>query len=421
MAILTLGDQRDLTNDFLIKGIIDSIVTVNQFYQMLPFKGIEGNALAYNREKAGADQMNLVGVVNTGHTSINKDAQQFTRASTELTTIIGDAQVNGLIQAVGSDYNDATAVQVAAKAKGVGRKYMDLLINGNKGAYGGTGEPSDFEAVLITAGAIVGAARAGAGNVGALTAGSAVAAGDFDHTDELQSSSNSIALDGSVYTGAFSDGSDLTTAGQNLYNAASRKVYGWTGFDGIDALVSANQVLTAPTVVTHASGAVDGEAALNHLDQIIDRVHDKDGMVDYLMMNSGTLRTYSAALRAVGSLDTVQEVKTSSGGVMSVQTYRGVPIFRNDFINSESLAGVAGGDNPLDADEQTGTIYAGTLDDGSFTHGICGLTAKNAAGLQVQKLGAREDVDSDITRVKWYCGLGNFSELGLVKGGFKRT
>ena len=48
--MLTLGTQRDLTNDVLIKGIIDSVVTVNQFYQMLPFKGIQGNALAYNRE-----------------------------------------------------------------------------------------------------------------------------------------------------------------------------------------------------------------------------------------------------------------------------------------------------------------------------------------------------------------------------------
>jgi hypothetical protein len=139
------------------------------------------------------------------------------------------------------------------------------------------------------------------------------------------------------------------------------------------------------------------------------------------MMNSGTARVYSAALRAVGSLDTVQEVKTAAGGVMSVHSYRGVPIFPNDFINAESLAGNAGGDNPLSADPETGVIYAGTIDDGSFTHGVCGLTAQNAAGIQVQKIGAREDVDADITRIKWYCGLGNFSELGLVKGGFVRT
>ena len=77
--------------------------------------------------------MDLVDVLDTGASSINKDAQRFSRHSTELTTLIGDAQVNGLIQAVGSDFNDATAIQVAAKAKGIGRRYMNLLINGTEG------------------------------------------------------------------------------------------------------------------------------------------------------------------------------------------------------------------------------------------------------------------------------------------------
>ena len=97
---------------------------------------------------------------------------------------------------------------------------------------------------------------------------------------------------------------------------------------------------------------------------------------------------------------------------MSVQSYRGVPIFRNDFIQSVDLAGLVGGDAGVLA---SATIYAGTMDDGSFSHGICGLTALKSAGMQVQKLGAREEADADITRVKWYCGLAHFSELGLVR------
>ena len=83
-------------NDMLIKGIIESILKVNQFYQMLPFKGIHGNALAFNR---------------------GLSTERFSRHSKELTTLIGDAQVNGFVQAVGSEFNDATALQVAAKAK----------------------------------------------------------------------------------------------------------------------------------------------------------------------------------------------------------------------------------------------------------------------------------------------------------------
>ena len=40
MAGLTLGGQQITNNDMLIKGIIESIVTVNQFYASLPFMGI---------------------------------------------------------------------------------------------------------------------------------------------------------------------------------------------------------------------------------------------------------------------------------------------------------------------------------------------------------------------------------------------
>jgi len=305
---LTLSNQKLLSNDMLVGGIIDSIVTVNQFYSALPFAGIHGNALAYNCEKAGTDQMTLVSVMDTAGSTINKDQQEFTRKSTELTTIIGDASVNGLIQAVGSDMMNATAVQVAAKAKGVGRKFMDLMINGT------------------------------------------------------------------VSTSA---------------------VNGATGFDGMDAMTA-----IAPTL----SGDV-----LAKLDVLIDACLDKDGMVDYIMTNSAGVRMITAAFRAAGTGFDMMDVKTSSGAVASIQSYRGVPIYRNDFIASIDNA-------DADTDLNNPVVYVGTLDDGSLSHGISGLTASKSAGIQVQKLGAREDSDSEITRVKWYVGLAHFSELGLVKG-----
>jgi len=368
MAGLTLGTQRDLTNDMLIKGIIDSIVTVNQFYQALPFKGIEGNALAYTREGA-TDPKTLVDVLNTGATGINKNPQTFTRHSTELTTIIGDAQVNGLIQAVGSDYNDATAVQVATKAKGVGRRFMDLMITGNQAAVSsGASMPADIDTVISQA--------------------------DLSTLAKRQAAGLAFNINNVTYTGAVTSGSSgsevLTANGVAAYNAASAIANGWTGFDGVNALVTAGN-----TLATKAAGT----DILDYLDLMIDSVEDKDGMIDYIMMSSAGVREFTKGIRANGAsaFDTVMEVKNSSGGVMKVQAYRGVPIYRNDFISGME-------------------VYAGTVDDGSMQHGISGLTAKNASGLQVQKLGAREDADADITRVKWYCGLANFSELGLVKG-----
>ena len=406
--MLTLGTQRDLTNDMLIKGIIDSVVTVNQFYNMLPFKGIQGNALAYNRELAGADQMSLVDIADTALDGINKAEQKFSRHSTELTTIIGDAQVNGLIQAVGSDYNDATAVQVAAKAKGIGRTYMNNLINGQLGSGG----------VVVSGANITAASTPETVNTEAKLVLRLIANGVSDATAPRLITSQTYVIGGISYVGMIlATGKLFTDFGKvvvdrvlridALVASTTRKTSdnGPSAFDGLENFVLASENHLLPSTL------VTGNARLGYLDQIIDRVHDKDGMVDYLMMNSAGVRKITAAFRDVGTGFEMMDVKTSSGGVMAIQSYRGVPIFRNDFVGAGVQTGFAGGDG-----NDSSLIYAGTIDDGSFSHGICGLTALKSAGMQVQKLGAREDVDADITRVKWYCGLAHFSELGLVRG-----
>ena len=410
--MLTLGTQRDLTNDMLIKGIIDSVVTVNQFYAMLPFKGIQGNALAYNRESF-TDQATLVGTIDTRDqavNTINKDQQTFSRHSTELTTIIGDAQVNGLIQAVGSDYNDATAVQVAAKAKGLGRTYMNTLINGQINsitavATGATVVNATYLALINANAAITYTAA----NLSAST-GTVVVLG-VPFAAPLTATATTLTANGAA-------ANNLILRKAAVTNSRTRKTdeNGAANFEGIENFVLDSENFLAP------STSVTADARLSYLDQIIDRVHDKDGMVDYLMMNSAGVRKITSAFRGVGTGFDMMDVKTSSGNVMSVQSYRGVPIFRNDFIGNTALTvgsdqaalritalpGGDGGDSSF--------IYAGTIDDGSLSHGICGLTALKSAGMQVQRLGAMEDSDADITRVKWYCGLAHFSELGLVRG-----
>jgi hypothetical protein len=449
MAIsgLTLGAQRDLTNDMLVKGIIDSIVTVNQFYQHLPFKGIQGNALAYNREAVGVDQQDLVSVLRTGVSGINKDQQTHTRHSTELTTIIGDAQVNGLIQAVGSDYNDATAIQVAAKAKGVGRKFMDLMINGQEGtATRGvvatmalTGTPAltasstttaaEFYNTVIQAAVLSNAVGTvasydlnGSGDKGKLfTVANLVA--DMATAAATNTGMVNVIANATVFAGPFATGTPTATtitlnaAGVVLFNACLRLVNGPLGFDGLDRFVTnAGRTDTSAAIDMTATGA--GDSVLSRLDEYIDSIHDKDGMVDYMMMNSAGVRKYSQALRLsnAAGFDDVMEVKDSSGGIMKVQSYRGVPIYRNDFVQSTlaEQASLAGGN--AGAGASAAHVFVGTVDDGSFSHGICGLTAQNSSGIQVARLGAREDVDADITRVKWYCGLANFSELGIYRG-----
>lgn len=144
MPTVTLAESAKLAQNELIAGVIENVITVNRMFEVLPFDGIQGNSLAYNRENAlGAvattgigDADGAIGAGASGTNSTEraaaKNAATFTQVTSNLTTILGDAEVNGLIQATrSSDGNDQTAVQIASKAKSAGRKYQDMLINGD--------------------------------------------------------------------------------------------------------------------------------------------------------------------------------------------------------------------------------------------------------------------------------------------------
>lgn len=302
MASVTLAESAKLAQDELVAGVIENIITVNRMFDVIPFDSIEGNALKYNRENALGDVV-MAGVGDT-FTSLaaGKAAATFTSVTSSLTTIMGDAEVNGLIQATRSgDGNDQTAVQIASKAKSAGRQWQDQLINGT-----------------------------GAGNE----------------------------------------------------------------FAGLIQLCASGQKVT--------TGTNGGPLSFTFLDELMDLVTDKDGQVDYISMHARTLRSYKALLRALGGASINETVELPSGA--EVPAYSGTPIFRNDYIPINQTKGAGSA--------QT-TIFAGTFDDGSRTHGIAGLTAAQMSGINVVDVGEKEDADEHIWRVKWYCGLALFSEKGL--------
>lgn len=299
MPTVTLAEAAKLTQDQLVAGLIESIVDVNPLYEMLPFTEIEGNALAYNRENALGDAQFL----GVGGTITAKNPATFTKVTSELTTLIGDAEVNGLIQATRSDYTDQTAVQVASKAKSIGRQYQTAMITGD-----GTAD----------------------------------------------------------------------------------------SFAGMLSLVAVSQTIEA--------GANGAQLTFELLDQLLDKVKDKDGQVDFIMSSFSMRRKYFSLLRALGGAGINETISLPSG--RTVPVYRGVPWFVNDFIPTNQVQGTSGA--------VCTTIFAGTFDDGSNKYGIAGLTARGAAGLRVQNVGPKENADETITRVKMYCGFANFSQLGLA-------
>lgn len=299
MASVTLSESAKLTQDMLVAGIIENIVTTNPFFEILPFDALEGNALAYVRE----DTLGDVEALAVDGTITAKNPATFSQVTDTLTTIIGDAEVNGLIQATRSDMNDQTGVQIASKAKNVGRTYQNQLINGD-----GTG----------------------------------------------------------------------------------------ANVDGLLNRLPAGQQVTS-------LGANGDALSFVILDEMLHLVKDKDSQVDYIMMPLRTLRAYYALARSANGAGLMETITLPSG--RSVSAYAGVPIFANDWLPVNQTKGTG---------TNTTTIMAGTLDDGSRSHGIAGLTAANAAGINVIDVGEAENKDNRIWRIKWYVGLALFSNLGIA-------
>ena len=302
MASVTLAESAKLAQDELVAGVIETVITVNQFFQLMRFDAFDGNSLQYNRE-------NVLGAVGSAGVGTDlsgtnfKAAATFTKVNVGLTKIIGDAEVDNLIQATRSgDGNDQEAIQIASKAKHIGREYQRQFISG-------TGTDDEFEGLL--------------------------------------------------------------------------------------SLCPDNQ-----KAGTGANGAA---LSFDVIDELMDLVEDKDGVVDYVQMNKRTRRSYRALLRALGGAS-IQEVFTLPSGE-EVIAYSSVPVFRNDYIPVDQTKGTATG---------TTSIIAGTIDEGARETGIAGLTAANAAGIQVVPVGEMENKDETLTRIRWYCSLALFSERGLA-------
>jgi len=124
--MITLAEAQKLSQDDLVGGVIENIVTVNPMFEMLPFGTILGNAKTYNRELTLGDSE----YIGRGDTITAKAGETFTKVTTDLTTIVGDAEINGLDQAQGIGGSDAASLQIASKAKSVARTYQNTMVNG---------------------------------------------------------------------------------------------------------------------------------------------------------------------------------------------------------------------------------------------------------------------------------------------------
>lgn len=167
MALLK-AEAVKLSNNDLVKGVIEEIITRDSMFNLLPFVQTNGKAYVYNRENTISE-----GDFLDPNDTVNEGAATFTEVTTNLRILAGDVDVDKFLIETMSDTNDQLATQIALKAKALGRKAMRQLTVGaivTSGAI--TGDAKSFDGLLTLSNNGPSGQRinsTAAGNGGALT------------------------------------------------------------------------------------------------------------------------------------------------------------------------------------------------------------------------------------------------------------
>lgn len=134
MPLLRVEAEK-LSANVLEQGVIEEIIDNDGMFALMPFKRIVGKAYVYNREKtlSEAEFLDPYDIVPEGGAT-------FDEVIAKLRILIGDVDVDNFLDETMSDTNDQTAIQIAAKAKGISRKFQRTLATGNSGA-----DPKSFD------------------------------------------------------------------------------------------------------------------------------------------------------------------------------------------------------------------------------------------------------------------------------------
>lgn len=128
MASQTLAEAGKLTNDMIVQGVIADIIGVNPMFSVLPFAGYSGQAIVCNRENALGD----AGLFAVDAAITAKAAATFTQYTFTSTKLIGDVEMDGLVQAQNASAGvDQLAIEIGSKAKSIARLFQTGMATGD--------------------------------------------------------------------------------------------------------------------------------------------------------------------------------------------------------------------------------------------------------------------------------------------------
>jgi hypothetical protein len=115
---ISLAQASLLTQDVMMKGIIETIINESMFLEMLPFMEINGTALTYNRELAAATIQ-----WHTAYDTWVENQATVEQITVPLKIIGGDADVDKFLQQSFNNPNDLKAEMVSLKAKALAYEF----------------------------------------------------------------------------------------------------------------------------------------------------------------------------------------------------------------------------------------------------------------------------------------------------------
>ena len=196
--------------------------------------------------------------------------------------------------------------------------------------------------------------------------------------------------------------SKAKSVGRNMQQGIATGTGSSPNMNSLHTLVDSSQY----TATTVAGGLV---LTFDRLDELIDKVKAKDGIVDWIMMNSRDIIKLRALYRALGGVP-MAEVKMGNK-TFKVLEYNGIPVFQNDFLSiteTDNGAALTGG--------AQSSIYAGVWDDGTKKTGVAMIYPKaTTAGITFEDVGPMESRDERIYRVKAYMNFASFNRRGVAR------
>ena len=117
---MTKAEAAKLTQDLLLRGVIETVVKESQLLSLLPFMEVTGTAVTYNREAT----MPAASFYDVGDTW-TEATPTFTPVTTALKIMGGDADVDNFLQATYADPNDIEAEVIGSRAKAVAHLFSE--------------------------------------------------------------------------------------------------------------------------------------------------------------------------------------------------------------------------------------------------------------------------------------------------------